>query len=152
VKKLAGLALVAFVLALVPSSIQAQEDKPLLDLNKATAAELTALPHMTPARVTAITGKRPFADIVEFNTFALAQGLTAEQLTEVYGQAFIPVKLNTGTREQILLIPGAGNRMVREFGEYRPWKTKAQFEKEIGKYVGDKETARLWKYVVIDPQ
>jgi DNA uptake protein ComE-like DNA-binding protein len=151
-KTLAGLALMAFVLALVPSSIRAQEDKPLLDLNTATAAELAKLPNMTSARVTAITGKRPFADIVAFNTFAMEQGLTAEQLTAVYAEAFIPVKLNTATREQILLIPGAGNRMVREFGEYRPWKTKAQFEKEIGKYVGAKETARLWKYVVIDPQ
>ena len=26
--------------------------------------------------------------------------------------------------------------MVREFKEYRPWKTKQQFEKEISKYVG----------------
>ena len=42
-----------------------------------------------------------------------------------------------------------GARMLREFKEYRPWKTKAQFDKEIGKYVGEKETARLWRYVVI---
>ena len=40
--------------------------------------------------------------------------------------------------------------MVREFKEYRPWKTQEQFIKEIGKYVGPKETARLWRYVVID--
>jgi hypothetical protein len=40
--------------------------------------------------------------------------------------------------------------MVREFKEYRPWKTKEQFEKEIGKYVGPKETARLWRYVTIE--
>lgn len=51
--------------------------------------------------------------------------------------------------EDILSIPGAGQRMVREFKEYRPWKTKAQFEKEIGKYVGAAETQRLWRYVVI---
>ena len=49
---------------------------------------------------------------------------------------FIPVNLNTATDEDILSIPGAGPRMVREFKEYRPWKTKEQFEKEIGKYVG----------------
>ena len=62
---------------------------------------------------------------------------------------FIPVNLNTATDEDILSIPGAGARMVREFKEYRPWKTKAQFDKEIAKYVGAKETARLWRYVVI---
>jgi DNA uptake protein ComE-like DNA-binding protein len=62
---------------------------------------------------------------------------------------FIPVNLNTATDEDILTIPGAGPRMVREFKEYRPWKTKQQFEKEIGKYVDAKEVTRLWRYVVI---
>ena len=63
---------------------------------------------------------------------------------------FIPVRLNTATDADILSIPAAGNRMVREFKEYRPWKTKEQFEKEIGKYVNAREVARLWRYVVID--
>jgi hypothetical protein len=39
--------------------------------------------------------------------------------------------------------------MTIEFKEYRPWKTKEQFDREIGKYVGPQETARLWRYVVI---
>lgn len=56
-----------------------------------------------------------------------SQSLTPEQLKELYVQ-----------------------RMVREFKEYRPWTTKEQFEKEIGKYVGAKEVARLWRYVVIE--
>ena len=63
---------------------------------------------------------------------------------------FIPVRLNTGTDDDILSIPGAGPRMVREFKEYRPWKSKEQFIKEIGKYVGAKEAERMWRYVVID--
>jgi predicted DNA-binding helix-hairpin-helix protein len=63
---------------------------------------------------------------------------------------FIPVKLNTATNEDILSIPGAGQRMVREFNEYRPWTTKAQFDREISKYVGQKETDRLWRFVTID--
>jgi DNA uptake protein ComE-like DNA-binding protein len=64
------------------------------------------------------------------------------QNDELYRKAFIHVNLNTGTREEILLIPGAGNRMAREFAEYRPWKTWAQFDKEISKYVGQPETDR----------
>jgi hypothetical protein len=40
--------------------------------------------------------------------------------------------------------------MVREFKEYRPWKSWAQFDKEISKYVGQKETDRLKRYVVIE--
>jgi hypothetical protein len=39
--------------------------------------------------------------------------------------------------------------MSAELMEYRPWKTWAQFDKEIGKYVGAKETARLWRFVTI---
>lgn len=67
-----------------------------------------------------------------------------------YRSAFIHINLNTATREEILLVPGAGNRMAREFAEYRPWRTYGQFDKEIGKYVGEKETARLWRYVTIE--
>ncbi len=75
--------------------------------------------------------------------------MTAAQLTDLYGKAFVHVNLNTGTREEIPLISGAGNRMVREFGEYRPWKTWTQFDKEISKYVGQPETDRLKQYVFI---
>ena len=48
-----------------------------------------------------------------------------------------------------MLIPGMGNRMVREFLEYRPYTAIAQFRKEIGKYVDDKEVARLEQYVFV---
>ena len=70
-------------------------------------------------------------------------------MAEIYRKAFVHVNLNTASAEEIMLIPGAGKRMVREFAEYRPWKTKEQFEKEIGKYVGPREVARLWRFVVI---
>ena len=46
-------------------------------------------------------------------------------------------------------MPGAGRRMVREFAEYRPWKTWAQFDKEISKYVGADATAKLAQYTFI---
>jgi hypothetical protein len=39
--------------------------------------------------------------------------------------------------------------MVREFKEDRPWRPRAQFDNEIGKYVGPKETGRRWQYIVI---
>ena len=42
-------------------------------------------------------------------------------------------------------------RMAAEFAEYRPWKTWAQFDKEIGKYVGQQETDRFKQYVFIPP-
>src|SRR6187549_3759334 len=123
----------AWVIFSVPAS--AQVGKGLIDLNAASEADLGALPHMTPVLVKAFVERRPFATIAEANAFLLGQKLTEMQLTELYGKAFVHVNLNTGTREEILLIPGAGARMAREFMEYRPWKTFAQFDKEIGKYV-----------------
>jgi DNA uptake protein ComE-like DNA-binding protein len=104
---------------------------------------------MTPAVAKAFVAKRPFANIVEANAFLLDQKLTQEQAMGVYAKAFVHVNLNTATREEILLIPGAGARMAREFAEYRPWRTWGQFDKEIGKYVGQAETDRLKQYVFI---
>jgi DNA uptake protein ComE-like DNA-binding protein len=121
----------------------------ILDANTAVEKDLLALPHMTPAIVKGLLEKRPFGSVVELNAFLGSQSLTPAQLTELYGKTFIHVNLNTGTPEEILLIPGAGKRMVREFGEYRPWKTWAQFDKEISKYVGQPETDRLKQYVFI---
>jgi len=142
---LAGL---GFVLG-VGSPAAAQVGKGLLDLNSAPETELAALPHLTPAIVKGLIEKRPFATIVDANAYLTGQSLTAAQLAEVYRKAFVHVNLNTGTEAEILLIPGAGRRMVREFAEYRPWKTWGQFDKEIGKYVGAEETNRLKQYVYI---
>ena len=133
----------------IASGAFAQVGKGLLDLNTASEQELSALPNMTPAIAKEVVAKRPFASITAANAVLLAQKLTQEQAMALYAKAFVHVNLNTGTREEILLIPGAGARMVREFGEYRPWKTWAQFDKEIGKYVGQAETDRLKQYVFI---
>ena len=143
----AALALVC--IALLPRSAAAQVGQGLVDLNSAPEQTLLTLPRMTPAIVKGLIEKRPFATIVEANAFLLGEKLTPEQAAEVYAKAFVHVNLNTGTREEIMLIPGAGARMAREFAEYRPWKTWAQFDREIGKYVGQQETDRLKQYVFI---
>ncbi len=130
-------------------ALRGQVGKGLLDANTAADAQLTALPAVTPDIVKALIAARPFASVVELHTFLMGQKRTAEQTTAFYGKAFIHVNLNTGTREEILLIPGAGNRMAREFAEYRPWKSWAQFDREIGKYVDATEVNRLKQYVFI---
>jgi DNA uptake protein ComE-like DNA-binding protein len=148
-KMLQFAAVFALVLLAPGGSASAQVGAGLIDPNVASQADLTALPNMTPAIVKGIMDKRPFTGIVELNTFLLGQGLTAAQTAEIYAKAFIHVNLNTATREEILLIPTAGTRMAREFPEYRPWKNWAQFDKEIGKYVGQAATDRLKQYVFI---
>jgi DNA uptake protein ComE-like DNA-binding protein len=129
--------------------LPAQVGKGPIDPNVAPEKELMSLPHMTPASVKNLLDRRPFMSSTELNAFLLSQKLTQEQANEFYGKAFVHVNLNTGTREEIMLIPGAGARMAREFAEYRPWRNWAQFDKEIGKYVGQQETNRLKGYVFI---
>jgi DNA uptake protein ComE-like DNA-binding protein len=131
--------------------VDAQVGKSLgvVDANTAAEKDLLAMPHMNAARVKALIEKRPFASITDLNAFLLSQGLTAVQAMEVYGKAFVHINLNTATPDEILLVPGAGKRMVHEFDEYRPWKSYAQFDKEIGKYVGAEKTAQLAQYTFI---
>ena len=141
------LALALFVA--VPAFAQVGKSLGVVDANTVAEADLAKMPGMTPALAKAVVAARPFDNIVAFNTFLLGQKLTQEQANELYKSAFIHINLNTATGEEILLVPGAGKRMAREFAEYRPWKSYAQFEKEIGKYVDAKEVARLAQYTFI---
>ena len=120
----------------------------MVDPNSATRADLAALPGMTDAVINAVIAARPYNNMVAFDK-ALAASLNEKQRDSVHARIWRPIDLNTATGEEILLIPGAGNRMVREFAEYRPWKTWGQFDKEIGKYVGQAEVDRLKQYVFI---
>jgi DNA uptake protein ComE-like DNA-binding protein len=60
------------------------------------------------------------------------------------------VNLNAASGDDFLAaIPGLGNRMVREFMEYRPYISIQQFRQEIGKYVHDTQVAEYEKYVYV---
>ena len=140
------------VLTLVVSAgAYAQVGKSLgvVDANTVAEKDLLTFPNMTPAIVKGLIEKRPFASITELQAYLLSQNLTAAQAMEFYTKAFIHINLNTATSEEILLVPGAGRRMTIEFPEYRPWKTWAQFDKEISKYVGQEATDKLKQYVFI---
>jgi DNA uptake protein ComE-like DNA-binding protein len=142
--------LLAAFTALVALPLQAQVGKSvtIIDANLATEKELLALPHMTAATVKTIVDRRPFAKITDLDA-ALTPALSKEQRTALYGKTFVHINLNTATKEEILLIPGVGNRMVHEFEEYRPYPALAKFHREIDKYVDDTELARLEQYVFV---
>jgi len=141
----------ALLAVLVTANLSAQVGKSqgVVDANTASESALAGFPNMTPAIAKALVARRPFASAAELNAFLLSQGLTAEQAAAFYAKAFVHINLNTATPEEILLVPGAGRRMTREFPEYRPWKTYAQFDREIGKYVGPEATAKLAQYTFI---
>ena len=140
---------VLMILAIAaPSSVAAQVGKSqgVVDANTVPEKDLAGMPHMTPDIAKALVAARPFKSITDLNAFLLAQGLKPEDAMDFYRKAFVHINLNTATKEEILLVPGAGTRMTHEFAEYRPWKTWAQFDKEIGKYVGPEATTQLAQY------
>ena len=139
------------VVAGYAQSAHAQVGKPvtIVDANTITEADLAKLPGMTPALAKDLVAKRPFLSITALDQFLMGAGLTREQITALYGRIFIHVNLNSASRDEILLIPGVGNRMLREFLEYRPYAALAVFHREIDKYVDDTELARLEQYVFV---
>jgi len=120
----------------------------LIDPNVAPEKDLLALPHLNAELVKEIMAQRPFLSITNFDAL-LGKSLKKEQITELYRKAFVHLNLNTAGRQELLLIPGLGNKMAHEFEEYRPYKSLAQFRKEIGKYVDQAEVARLEQYVFV---
>ena len=145
----AVLALALAVTAAAARVVHAQVGKSvtIVDANLVTEAALARLPHMNATLAKAVLAKRPFKTVKDLDN-ALSS-LTKEQRTELYAKVFVPINLNTATDEEILLIPGIGNRMLREFKEYRPYTALAQFHREIGKYVDNTELARLEQYVFV---
>ena len=60
------------------------------------------------------------------------------------------INLNTASGDEFMAaIPGLGNRMVREFMEYRPYISIQQFRREIGKYVDESQVAAYENYVYV---
>lgn len=121
----------------------------VLDPNVATEAQLATVPHFNADIAKALVAKRPFLSQADLNKFLGEQKITAEQLPAVYGKLFLHLNLNTATDDEIRMIPNLGNRMLREFKEYRPYATMAQFRREMGKYVNEAEVARLEQYVFV---
>lgn len=150
--KITTWALVLGVLAMLGffNVVESQVGKPqgLVNPDLASEKELLALPHMNATIVKSILDQRPFSSMGEFSAL-LAKSLKKEQLAELYGKTFIQINLKTASDEEILLIPGVEQRMLREFKENRPYRTIGQFRKEIGKNVDQKEVARLEQYVFV---
>jgi len=119
----------------------------MADPNTATREQLSAA-GADSAAIAAIMAGRPFASMVAVNQ-ALSARMDSTQRKTLYARIWMPIDLNTASDQEILLIPGLGRRMLREFKEYRPYTNMAQFRREIGKYVDNQEVARLEKYVMI---
>lgn len=120
----------------------------LVDPNSATQQQLVSA-GLDSAAAAAVVAGRPYSDMTAVDRVLAGRSITAEQRRAVYAKVWKPIDLNKASDQEILLIPGIGNRMLREFKEYRPYTSIEQFRREMGKYVDDAEVARLEKYVSI---
>ena len=148
-KRLTVVIAVALIAVLLPLYAQVGKSVGLLDANRATEQELMGVPHLNATLVKAIMDKRPFANVTEL-TATLTPALTSAQLNEAYGKIFVHVNLNTATDDELRSIPAAQPaRILREFKEYRPYKSLAVFHREMRKYWDETEVSRLEQYVFV---
>jgi len=135
--------------AAAPAPAVATTNSGMMDANSVTAEQLAGIQGVTPEIASAVVAGRPYANMPALETVLAKTSLTEAQRDSVYSRVWTPIDLNTATDAEILLIPGIGNRMLREFKEYRPYTSMDQFRREIGKYVDQNEVARLERFVTI---
>ncbi len=148
IRRNATLALALAVACVTTASAQVGNNMGVLNPNLASVDEMAALPHMNAEIANAIVKHRPHLTMLPLNEI-LSQHLSGDQRAELYEKLFVPINLNTASEEEILLVPGVGNRMAHEFEEYRPYRAIAQFRREIGKYVDDEEVAAYEQFVFV---
>ncbi len=119
-----------------------------INLNTASEAEILLVPGVGARMAHEFEEYRPYPALALFRR-EIGKYVDNEEVARLEQFVFVPIDLNTASAEAILSIPGVGQRMLHEFEEYRPYRSMAQFRREIGKYVDDDELARLERYVVI---
>lgn len=120
-----------------------------INLNTASREEILMVPGVDRRMAREFDEYRPYTAFEQFRK-EIGKYVDDNEVARLEQFVFIPIDLNTASDEDILSIPGLGNRMLREFKEYRPYQNVAQFRREIGKYVDDAEVARLERYIVIN--
>lgn len=118
-----------------------------------TLTTLTTHPLHRRSLLTAALGAGLALGLGQHLTFAQTPAAQTASAVPANAAAWPRFNLNSATTEQFQAIPGAGDRMTREFEEYRPYTSIGQFRGEIGKYVSPEEVAAFEAYlfVPVDP-
>ena len=120
-----------------------------INLNTASDAEILLIPGLGKRMLGEFKEYRPYRALTQFRR-EIGKYVDDKELDRLEQYVFVPINLNTASDADILTIPGMGQRMLGEFKEYRPYKAMQQFRREIGKYVDEKEVARLERYVTLN--
>jgi DNA uptake protein ComE-like DNA-binding protein len=120
-----------------------------IDLNAASREEIMLIPGMTSRMAHEFEEYRPYTSLEQFRR-EIGKYVDANEVARLEQYVFVPLKLNSASAEALMTIPGMTSRMVHEFEEYRPYTSLEQFRREIGKYVDNKEVARLESYVTLE--
>jgi DNA uptake protein ComE-like DNA-binding protein len=142
--------------ALLASSLNAEQRTGVyrrlfvqINLNTASDEEIRLIPGLGPRMLDEFKEYRPYRALAQFRR-EIGKYVDAKELARLEQYVFVPINLNTASDADILSLPGMGQRMLAEFKEYRPYKAIQQFRREIGKYVDEKEVARLERYVTVN--
>ena len=133
-----------------PAAVPAAPTTGMIDPGTAARTDLAGLPGMSDSLAGELIASRPYTNMLAVDK-VLAKHLSETQRDSVYTRLWIPIDINKASKEEILLIPGVGPKMLHEFEEYRPYTSMEQFRREIGKYVDNTELARLETFVAIKP-
>jgi DNA uptake protein ComE-like DNA-binding protein len=120
-----------------------------LDLNSAARESILLIPGVGARMAHEFEEYRPYAALAVFRR-EIGKYVDDAEVARLEQYVFVPLNLNTASEEDFMTIPGVGARMTHEFMEYRPYASMEQFRREIGKYVDDREVARLERYLTLD--
>ena len=118
------------------------------NLNTTAEADFKMIPGVGDRMAHEFEEYRPYLKLEQFRK-EIGKYVDEAEVARYEQYVFVPVELNTASEADILALPGVGGKMAHEFEEYRPYSSMAQFRKEIGKYVDDKELSRLERFVYL---
>ena len=120
-----------------------------INLNTASGDEIMLIPGMNNRMTHEFEEYRPYTSLEQFRR-EIGKYVDEAEVARLEQYVFVPLDLNSATREDFATVPGASNRMVREFLEYQPYTDMEHFRREIGKYVDEAEVARFERYMTIE--
>ena len=119
-----------------------------MNLNTTAEQDFKMIPGVGDKMAHEFEEYRPYISIKQFRR-EIGKYVSEEELAVYENYVFVPVNLNTSSKEEILAIPGVGDELLRKFEEYRPYESIEQFRKAIGKHVDADELDRLERYVTL---